>query len=95
MENLIAAWDLIKKNWIISIIILVAVMFLFFTKPLKKLFSSGTVRRKTRKQLPRSVGIKRRNKLPVNPGTGKTLKAWQIKGSDAARRHMARIRRMR
>lgn len=49
-----------------------------------------------RRSLPRSVGLTRRG-VPRKQYTkgGKAKKAWQIKGSLAARRHMAQIRKLR
>lgn len=49
-----------------------------------------------RRRIPRSVGLTRRG-VPRKQYTkgGKAKKAWQIKGSLAARRHMAQIRKMR
>ena len=94
----------VKANILIAGVIILAVTLLFFSKGIKKLF--GGTRRirhrrpavihhttRRRRTLPRSVGIKRR-KSPLNK-SGKAKKAWQIKGSPAARRHMAQIRAMR
>ena len=94
----------VKANWMIALGILFAVIILFFPKLLKGL--TGTTRRRRRRivsiptlrrrSLPRSVGLTRRG-IPRKQYTkgGKAKKPWQIKGSLAARRHMAQIRRMR
>lgn len=75
-----------------------AVILLFLAKKI----SGKVTRRRRRKPLPRSVGIRkvtRRRPTSVNrvirSGRNRGKKAWQIKGSEAARRHMAAIRRKR
>ncbi len=50
-------------------------------------------RRRRRRPIPRSVGYPRRRRTYSRGGAAK--KPWQIKGSLAARRHMAQIRRKR
>jgi hypothetical protein len=94
------AW--IRNNILMSIGILIVVVILFFPKILRGLIG-GTRRRRRRtrtiatrsgRRLPRSVGIRRRPRKQYTKG-GKAKKPWQIKGSPAARRHMAQIRRMR
>ena len=97
-DNIIA-W--VKANILLSIGILIAVVVILFPKVLKKLF--GTTRRikhhrvttvpARRRRLPRSVGFYR-NKSSVKR-ISKAKKPWQVKGSLAAKRHMAQIRRMR
>jgi hypothetical protein len=57
--------------------------------------SARTYFRRPRRTLPRSVGIRRSRTRRQYTKGGKVKKPWQIKGSIAARRHMARIRRMR
>jgi hypothetical protein len=99
----------IKSNVLLAIGILLIAVFLFFPKVLRGLFGGTRRRRRTsyrltrmagrrtyrrRRPLPRSVGIRRRPRKQYTKG-GKAKKPWQIKGSMAARRHMARIRRMR
>jgi len=91
----IFAW--VKANIMLAVIIAIASAFIFFPRTFKKLLGT-TPRRRRRRPLARSVGMYRRRR----PATrrqytkgGKAKKAWQIKGSLAARRHMARIRRMR
>lgn len=70
-----------------------AAVILFF---LYKKFSRKTYRRK-RRTLPRSVGMAKRRNINsvIKSGVNRGKKAWQIKGSEAARRHMAAIRRKR
>jgi hypothetical protein len=91
----------IKNNILMTIAILIVVVLLFFPKILRGLI--GGTRRKRRyrtvtarsgRRLPRSVGINRKPRKQYTKG-GKAKKPWQIKGSPAARRHMAQIRRMR
>lgn len=93
--NKIFGW--VKANIMLSIVALLAVVLLFFPRLFRKVFSAPRRRRRynTRsgKPLPRSVG-RRRIKRAYNKN-GKQKKPWQIKGSEAARRHMARLRRMR
>jgi hypothetical protein len=76
------------------------VIFLFFPKLLK--FGSvrrrrrdvttrvSSYRRKKNRTIPRSVGIKKQYSA-----NGKVKKPWQIKGSLAAKRHMAQIRKLK
>lgn len=90
----------VKANILMAAGIGLALVFVLFGKQLKRLFFPRRRIRhrrplrvsysRRRRSLPRSVGIRRRyNK------SGTRKKAWQIKGSPAARRHMAQIRRMR
>lgn len=92
MEKII---DWLKANKILAI----GAAALLFLAP--KLFR--TTRRRRRRTQTYSVptrrrsrvSIRRRNK-PAAKRTGKKAKkAWQVKGSLAARRHMARLRKMR
>jgi len=103
MEILNAAWNWIKANILISVVILIAVVLVFFPKMLKGLFGAPRLRRRRvaasrpairrRRTLPRSVGM--RKSKPAYHKSGKVKKPWQIKGSEAARRHMRKIRSMR
>lgn len=88
------------KTWImehkaIGIIAGLLLLFVLF----KKLKGRSPSRR--RRSLPRSVGLRKatRSKGSVNriikTGRHRGKKAWQIKGSPEARRHMALIRRKR
>ena len=93
-DNLIV-W--IKANVLIFVIILAVALFLLFPRQLKKLIRGAPRRRRhtvaaaiPRRKLPRSVGTQKQYSK-----SGKVKKPWQIKGSEAARRHMAKIRRMR
>jgi hypothetical protein len=56
-----------------------------------------TRRRRVRRQYSpvRIVKVKNRPRRKVYTKGGKAKKPWQIKGSIAARRHMAKIRRMK
>lgn len=93
----------VKANLLLSIGILIAVIVLFFPKLLRGLTSRKRIRHRpgyyaarSGRSFPRSVGLTRRG-VPRKQYTkgGKAKKAWQIKGSLAARRHMAQIRKMR
>jgi hypothetical protein len=98
--NKIIAW--VKSNYWIAGIGFLAIFFLLFPRKFKKLIGVKPRRRRpvqpfvtrTRRRMPRSVGIKRKNKGSYTKG-GAKKKAWQIKGSRAAKLHMAKIRRMR
>lgn len=86
------AW--IKENKILAIVGAGIVTLLFFPKLLR-----GTARRRRRRlsTVGRSYGTRRRRTTTRRQYTkgGRAKKPWQIKGSLAARRHMARIRRRR
>lgn len=100
----------VKANILISVLIGIAIIFLFFGRQVKRLLfgtrrvkhrrvtSAPYVRRRRslpRRSLPRSVGMhKVRRKIDYNKN-GTRKKPWQIKGSPAARRHMAQIRSRR
>lgn len=98
MEKIIS-W--FKENKLLGFGIGAAIVLLFFP---------GLMRRRTRRRRSRTIYAPvtrrrrarvriRRNKPAVRRRSysrgGKKKKAWQIKGSLAARRHMARIRKMR
>ena len=89
METVIT-W--IKANKVIAIIA-GAILALFAMKKFMK------TTRKRRRKLPRSVGMNKitRARRPRKQYTkgGKAKKPWQIKGSLAARRHMAQLRKRR
>lgn len=97
------AW--VKANILLSVIILICVILIFFPKLVKGLigkkrirhrpgyYASRTVTGTVRRRLPRSVGMLKARKQYTKGGKAK--KAWQIKGSLAAKRHMAQIRKMR
>lgn len=80
------------KTWIMGNKVIAgigAAVLLFF---IYKKFARKTYRRR-RRALPRSVSITRRRRSYTSGG--RTKKPWQIKGSQAARRHMAQIRKRR
>ena len=83
--------DWVKTNLLYVGIGLVAVIFI-----IPKLFKKAPRRRR---HIPRSAGrripIRARRNKPAMTSGGKRKKPWQIKGSLAARRHMAQIRRRR
>lgn len=96
----------IKANLIIAVIGAFILIMLLFPKLLRGLFVKKrvkhriskvkTVAPRRRRSLPRSVGmskIRRRNKPAQYNKSVSHKKPWQIKGSVAARRHMAQIRR--
>jgi hypothetical protein len=105
--NLTTITTWIKNNLMISILVGVAAIALLFPKVLKGLF--GPERRKVhhrasatrmayttyarrRRALPRSVGMHKVRRHITRRSKG-SKKPWQIKGSLAARRHMALIRK--
>lgn len=88
----IIAW--IKGNIWLAIGGAAVITLLFFPK----LFKGRTTRRRRRLATTgRSYGTRRRRSATRKQYTkgGKAKKPWQIKGSLAARRHMAQIRRRR
>jgi hypothetical protein len=91
------AW--IKANSTKAIIIAIVVIFVFFGRKLKRIFfAPRRVRHRVthtarRRSLPRSVGMRKAKGSYTRGGAKK--KPWQIKGSLAARRHMAQIRARR
>jgi len=89
----------IKSNVLLSVGILAAALLLFFPKllrtPRRRRTRRPTIitrRRRTRRSY--STPVRRRAKRVYNRG-GAKKKPWQIKGSLAARRHMAQIRKRR
>jgi len=87
-----------KGNKVIAGVIGAGVLFFLFKMLKKKTYT------RRRRRLPRSVGMRRigrpvRRRTSANrvikSGRNRGKKAWQIKGSEAARRHMANIRRRR
>jgi hypothetical protein len=93
-DTLSKVWAWVKSNILITILILLAVGFMFFGRQMNKLFGIRK-RVKHRRVIPRSVGTRRSSRKRVLTKSGKVKKPWQIKGSEAARRHMAKIRSMR
>jgi hypothetical protein len=83
----------IKENKMLAAAGGLLVLLLLFPRLVRKLM--GTTRRR-RRSLPRSVGMRRysRSRRSYSKG-GRAKKPWQIKGSPAARRHMAQIRKKR
>jgi len=86
-----------------------AVVLLFLAKKLsgkmttrrrrRRIPRSVGMARRRRKVVTRSVGMSKPRRSNANrvikSGRNRGKKAWQIKGSEAARRHMAAIRRKR
>lgn len=97
------AW--VKANIMIAAGIALVLIILLFGKPLKRLVApTRRIRRRRpavttrrRRSLPRSVGMRKASRPARRQynKNGKAKKPWQIKGSEAARRHMRRIRQMR
>jgi len=84
--------DFAKSNPLILIAISAAAIFLFFPKILR----GGVTRH--RRRIRRPVYPSRSHRRITRrhySKSGKALKPWQIKGSLAAKRHMARIRARR
>jgi hypothetical protein len=92
--NKVVAW--IKSNVWLSVGIGFVAILLFFPKllkfgrPVRRRRNKLTVIRRKKRSLPRSVGTRKQ----YTKG-GKAKKPWQIKGSLAAKRHMAQIRKMK
>jgi len=94
--NKVIEW--VKANYIIALIGVAVISLIFFNKPLMRLFGVNKTKRRRSVALVRSKTVTKtmRKPLPRSVNTaGKVKKAWQIKGSEAARRHMARIRKLR
>lgn len=89
MIDKVKTW--IKDNLPLAIGAGLLLAILFFPKVIKKLI--GTNYRHRRRKLPRSVGMRKARRRYTKGGKAK--KPWQIKGSLAAKRHMARLRRMK
>lgn len=81
----------VKNNVLLSVGIATVITMLFFPKLLRP--ARRYVRR--RRIATRGISLRRRRTRRQYSRGGKAKKPWQIKGSLAARRHMARIRRMR
>lgn len=84
------------KTWIMGNKIVAAIGGVVLLLLLYKKFARRTYRRR-RRSLPRSVGYPVRRKRPGSTARRRTgaKKAWQIKGSPAAKRRMALLRRKR
>lgn len=83
------------SNKLIAGLVAVGLVLLFFPRLLRKVFSGARRRRSVRRYVPSRVARVRSAVKRHYNKAGKRLKAWQIKGSLAARRHMAQIRRKR
>lgn len=89
MENIV---NWIKANKLIAAVIALIAAFLF----MPRLFGAVRRRRVRRKYAPvRVIKVKNRPRRKIYTKGGKAKKPWQIKGSLAARRRMAQIRRMK
>ena len=99
--------DFIKSKPLIAGLIGLGIVLLFFPKVLKGLFG-GSPRRRHRRNVRRAIGaaprrrriVRRslpalRRRAPRRSRSRSGKKPWQIKGSLAARRRMAQIRRRR
>lgn len=101
----------IKNNIWLTVIIAVGALALLFPREVKKLFGATRHRRRlgpirtarrrlriARRRRSVSYGAKRYlRSVRTTPRKRRTgpKRAWQVKGSIAARRHMAQIRRLR
>lgn len=86
------ATDWLKNNKLVAGILAGLVVLLIFGK---KLFKAAPRRRRRHYA---AAPVHRRRHLSVRSTRRRTKgakKPWQVKGSEAARRHMARLRRMR
>lgn len=83
------------KTWIMGNKIVAAIGGVVILLLLYKKFARKTYRR--RRRIPRSVGYPVRHKRPGSTARRRSgaKKAWQIKGSLAAKRRMALLRRKR
>lgn len=90
-EKIEAVKTWLMENKIVAYIGAAVILFMLYKK-----FGRKTYRRR-RRTFPRSVGMRRRRSTNtiIKSGVNRGKKAWQIKGSEAARRHMAQIRRKR
>lgn len=101
-------FEWIKGNKLLAGLGALAIVLLFFPKVLRGIFGSsprrrhrrnvhkaitGTYRRRRRVRRNKPA-VRRRRTTTHRRGTGKK-KPWQIKGSLAAKRYMARLRRRR
>jgi hypothetical protein len=106
--NLTTITTWIKNNLIISIVVGIVAILLFFPKIFKGLLGSTPRRRKRRplrsahsENIRRAIRAPRRRRsfTPRRSTVRRKMKGskkpWQIKGSLAARRHMALIRKRR
>jgi hypothetical protein len=102
----ITTW--LKNNPLIAGLIAIGAILLFFPKIFKSIFGGSTrVRHRRVKRVVRSVNSHRRRVHHAITGSHKrrsprirrrskgAKKPWQVKGSLAARRHMALIRKRR
>lgn len=90
-EKLEKIKEYIKSNPVVAIGAGLVVLLLF----LPKLFRTVRRRRIRRNYRPLQAVRRRTTARRQYTKGGKAKKAWQIKGSLAAKRHMARIRKMR
>jgi hypothetical protein len=106
--NLTTITTWIKNNLIISIVVGLVAILLFFPKLLKGLLGSAPRRRRRplrsahSENIRRAIRAPRRRRRSLSPRRSTVRrkmkgakKPWQIKGSLAARRHMALIRKRR
>ena len=92
--NLTSIMTWIKSNLLISIGIGIVALLLFFPKVVKKLFG-GTTRRRRRHVHHAITGRRRASRPTRSRRMAGAKKPWQIKGSLAAKRRMAQIRKKR
>jgi hypothetical protein len=103
--NKAIAW--IKANFLLAIAIGIAIIIVFFPKLLRHIIGSKRrIHHRTVRSLPVRRNIRHRRNVryaitgsyrrrPSRRRMKGAKKPWQIKGSRAARLHMAKIRRMR
>ena len=89
------------KTWVMANKTIAGVIGAVILLFLAKKFSGKITRRRRRKPFLRSVGMRKNNppapasNRVIKSGRNRGKKAWYEKGSEAARRHMAAIRRKR
>jgi hypothetical protein len=106
--NLTSITNWIKSNLVISIIVGLVAIFLFFPKMFKGILGTTRRVRHRRKPIVHRRPIRHRSNVRLaitgsrrrrRPATHRRMKGakkpWQVKGSRAAKLRMARIRRMR
>jgi hypothetical protein len=88
----------IKSNMILAAVLIIAAVAIFFPKVTRGIFGGSRTlhRRRVRKAITGSYTRRRRSRpMRSTKRRSGAKKPWQIKGSLAAKRHMAQIRRRR
>ena len=86
------------KVWIMNNKVIAGVVaFVLLMIIARKFMKRGARRRSVRRRPVGAIAYRRKSSVNrvIKSGANRGKKAWQIKGSEAARRHMAAIRRKR